>query len=105
MALLESLLAVGFAAIAGLLAGVDASRRDASWLAPTLGVGVTAFAATLSVLTADGALLAAYAAVSGQTGVAVTPRELLGLSLVAGAVIAGAVLSGYGVLTRRRGPA
>ncbi|MDS0259658.1 hypothetical protein NDI56_09665 [Haloarcula sp. S1CR25-12] len=99
---LQIALTTVFAGLAGLLAGVDASRRGRAWLAPALGVGVVALVASVAVLAADGVLLSAYAALNGQALVVSTPRELLALTAAATAVVAGTVLSGYGLLARRR---
>ena len=102
MTLLGLLLSALFAAVAGLVAGVDATRRGRSWVGPTVGVGAVAFVASVGVAAADTTLLAAYAALTGGQLVVVTPLELLGLTAGATAVVTGLVLSGYGVLARRR---
>lgn len=74
---LQIALATVFAGLAGLLAGVAADDR---------------------LLTADDA-------VNGGPLVITAPRELLGLTVAAAAVVAGAVFSGYGLLARLRRPA
>lgn len=105
MSLLQFALAALFAAIAGGVAALDASHRDRSRLAPAVAVGVVAFVASLGVVVADGLLLSAYAALRGRALAVPTPRELLGLTGAATAVVAGTVLSGYSLLTRLRHPA
>ena len=100
--LFELTLAALFAGAVGFAAGVDAARRDKPWLGPALGVGIVSFAASLGVVAADGILLSAYATVNGGALVVSTPRELLWLTVGATAAVAVVVLSGYGVLARRR---
>ncbi|WP_254272076.1 hypothetical protein [Haloarcula marina] len=95
-------LAVGFAAVAAVVAGVDAARRGRSWLPATVAVGGTTVAASLVALSAESALLSGYATLTGGPVVVASPRELLAVLVGCLLLVALAVLSGYSVVTRYR---